>query len=77
MVREYYVRSIVIDPVDAGAYASYACFDDLPFTDYPAARNAIKKYFLFIPRPMLLDFTTVYPFDFENLLKPKKITSQP
>jgi len=44
MVRDYYVNSIVIDPVDAGAYASYACFDDLPFTDYSAARKAIKKY---------------------------------
>ncbi|PCH58875.1 MAG: hypothetical protein COC14_00145 [Burkholderiaceae bacterium] len=44
MVRVYYVNSIVIDPVDAGAYASYACFDDLPFADYPAARKAIKKY---------------------------------
>ena len=44
MVREYYVNSIVIDPVDVGAYASYACFDDIPFTDYSAARNALIKY---------------------------------
>jgi len=44
MVREYYVNSIVIDPIDAGAYASYACFDDIPFTNYSAAKNTLKKY---------------------------------
>ena len=44
MVRDYYVKDIVNSPVDAGAFTSYACFDDLPFTDYSAARSAIKKY---------------------------------
>jgi pimeloyl-ACP methyl ester carboxylesterase len=44
MVRDYYVSSIVIDSLDLGAYASYACFDDYPFADHEASRAAIKKY---------------------------------
>lgn len=44
MVREYYVNGIIIDPLDVGAYASYACFDDHPFTDYQAVRREIESY---------------------------------
>ena len=44
MVRDYYVNDIVIDPMDAGAYVSYSCFDEIPFIDYTVARDEIKKY---------------------------------
>ncbi len=44
MVRDYYVNDIVIDSLDEGAYASYSCFDEIPFTDFDIARNALKKY---------------------------------
>lgn len=44
LVRDYYVNTIVIDPLDDGAYASYACFDDIPFADFTAAKNELKKY---------------------------------
>lgn len=44
MVRDYYVREIILDTLDVGAYASYSCFDEIPFIDYAAARSAISKY---------------------------------
>lgn len=44
LVRDYYVNEIVIDSLDEGAYASYACFDEIPFNDFTAARNSLKKY---------------------------------
>ena len=44
IVRDYYVNEIVIDSLDEGAYASYSCFDEIPFTDFTAARDALKKY---------------------------------
>jgi pimeloyl-ACP methyl ester carboxylesterase len=44
MVRDYYVNDIVNDSLDEGAYASYSCFDEIPLTDFAAARSALKKY---------------------------------
>ncbi|MBE9568717.1 MAG: alpha/beta fold hydrolase [Proteobacteria bacterium] len=44
MIRDYYVNDIVINPMDAGAYASYSCFDEIPFTDFDFAKNELKKY---------------------------------
>jgi len=44
LVRDYYVNEIVIDSLDEGAYASYSCFDEIPFTDFTAARDSLKKY---------------------------------
>lgn len=44
IIRDYYVRDIMIDPLDVGAYASYACFDDYPFTNFKATKAEIKSY---------------------------------
>jgi pimeloyl-ACP methyl ester carboxylesterase len=44
IVREYYVNPIINDALDKGAYVSYSCFDEIPFTDYALARKALKKY---------------------------------
>lgn len=44
LVRDYYVNEIVVDSLDEGAYASYVCFDEIPFTDFSAARESLKKY---------------------------------
>ena len=43
LVRDYYVNGIV-DDLDIGAYASYTCFDDIPFADMAAAREQLNAY---------------------------------
>lgn len=44
LVRDYYVAGIAVDTMDIGAYASYACFDEIPFVDMTAAREQLKAY---------------------------------
>lgn len=44
LVREYYVNELSVNSLDVGAYASYACFDQIPFTDYTEARSELDKY---------------------------------
>ena len=44
LIREYYITEISIDSIDEGAYASYSCFDEIPFVDFTAARKELKKY---------------------------------
>lgn len=44
LVRDYYINEIVINSQDEGAYASYSCFDEIPFNDFTAARDSLNKY---------------------------------
>ncbi len=44
MVRDYYVSDLLDVSFDVGAYASYSCFDEIPFSNYDVARNALNKY---------------------------------
>jgi len=44
IVRDYYVSNIITYSLDMGAYASYSCFDDIPFADFALARSELQKY---------------------------------
>ena len=44
IVRDYYVNELTVDNLDIGAYASYSCFDQIPFTNFAVAREEINKY---------------------------------
>lgn len=44
LVGEFYVDDIAAGALDEGAYASYACFDEIPFVDFEVARRELVKY---------------------------------
>ena len=44
LVGDYYVTDISDSFIDEGAYASYACYDEIPFVDFSVARNELMKY---------------------------------
>jgi pimeloyl-ACP methyl ester carboxylesterase len=44
LIREYYIAEISVNSIDEGAYASYACFDEIPFVDFTIAREELAKY---------------------------------
>ena len=44
LVGDYYVADISISYIDEGAYASYACYDEIPFVDFSVARSELMKY---------------------------------
>lgn len=44
LISEYYIAEVSVDSIDEGAYASYACFDEIPFVDFTAAREELAKY---------------------------------
>jgi len=44
LISEYYINEISIDSIDEGAYASYSCFDEIPFVDFATARKELAKY---------------------------------
>lgn len=44
LVGDYYVADISVSFIDEGAYASYACYDEIPFVDFSAARSELMKY---------------------------------
>lgn len=44
LVGEYYVADISVSFIDEGAYASYACYDEIPFVDFSVARSELMKY---------------------------------
>jgi len=44
LVREYFVVELTTNSLDEGAYASYACFDEIPFVDFAAARDQLKAF---------------------------------
>ncbi len=43
-VGDFYVDEITVSVVDEGAYASYACFEEIPFVDFERARSELMKY---------------------------------
>ena len=43
-VGEFYVDEITTSIVDEGAYASYACYEEIPFVDFALARSELEKY---------------------------------
>lgn len=44
LISEYYIAEVSVDSIDEGAYASYACFDEIPFVDFTTAREELTKY---------------------------------
>ena len=44
LVRDYFVVELTTNSLDEGAYASYACFDEIPFADFSAARDQLKAF---------------------------------
>ena len=44
LVGDYYVADISVSYIDEGAYASYACYDEIPFVDFSVARSELMKY---------------------------------
>ena len=44
LIGDYYVADIAVSYVDEGAYASYACYDEIPFVDFSVARSELMKY---------------------------------
>ncbi len=44
LISEYYIAEVSVESIDEGAYASYACFDEIPFVDFTAAREELTKY---------------------------------
>ena len=43
-VGDFYVDEITVSIVDEGAYASYACYEEIPFVDFELARSELLKY---------------------------------
>jgi len=44
LVGENYVAAVSNDNFYVGAYASYACYDEIPFVDFKEARSELMKY---------------------------------
>jgi pimeloyl-ACP methyl ester carboxylesterase len=44
LIGDFYVTDISTGYIDEGAYASYACYDEIPFVDFSVARNELMKY---------------------------------
>ena len=44
LVDDFYVSDISASFMDQGAYASYACYDEIPFVDFSVARDELMKY---------------------------------
>ncbi|MCZ6509844.1 MAG: alpha/beta fold hydrolase [Alphaproteobacteria bacterium] len=44
LVREEYVKAFSVRPFDEGAYASYNCYDEIPFNDASVAVREAGKY---------------------------------
>lgn len=44
LVGEFYVDAVSVSFFDEGAYASYACYDEIPFVDFGQARSELMKY---------------------------------
>ena len=44
LVGDNYVAAVSNENFYVGAYASYACFDEIPFVDFDEARSELKKY---------------------------------
>jgi len=44
LISEYYIAEVSTNSIDEGAYASYACFDEIPFVDFSVAREELAKY---------------------------------
>ncbi len=44
LVGDYYVADLSESIIDEGAYASYACYDEIPFVDFSVARSELMKY---------------------------------
>jgi pimeloyl-ACP methyl ester carboxylesterase len=43
-ISDFYVDEISASVVDEGAYASYACYEEIPFVDFKLARSELMKY---------------------------------
>ena len=43
-VSDFYVDEISASVVNEGAYASYACYEEIPFVDFEHARSELMKY---------------------------------
>ena len=44
LISEYYIAEASVNSTDEGAYASYACYDEIPFVDFDSARSELAKY---------------------------------
>ena len=44
MVRESFVKAFIVQPFDDGAYASYTCYDEIPFNNMSVALREAEKY---------------------------------
>ena len=44
LVSEFYVDELPASLVNEGAYASYACYEEIPFVDFDIARSELTKY---------------------------------
>ena len=44
LVREEFVEGFSVRPFDEGAYASYTCYDEIPFNDPSEAQREAEKY---------------------------------